>query len=442
MTHSVHIDLIQISPDRQRREFDPEALTDLSNSIMAHGLMHPIVCRDTPIGLILVAGERRLRAIRDIMAMGERLRCNGSVLPPMMCSYVTLGELSPLAAEEAELDENLKRKDLTWQEQSAAIARLHVLRSKQAELIGQAHAPIDTAKEVYPDGQPNWSQTLVRRDIILSEHLSNPEVAKAKSPEEAIKILKKAEARKKHQDLAERVGKNFNSSAHKLFHVDCLDWLKTCQPSTFDVILTDPPYGMDADEFGDGAGKMVNSEHHYKDTQETFANLMNEFCPLIFAAAKPQAHAYIFCDIDNFHRLKLYMQEAGWYVFRTPFICHKPRSGRVPLPEHGPRRQYELILYAIKGWKPVTGIYTDVISTILEENLTHGAQKPVELYIDLLRRSIMPGDTVLDAFAGTGTIFPAAHALKVRAVGLEISPEYYGIAVNRLNALDTEPEFL
>ena len=30
------------------------------------------------------------------------------------------------------------------------------------------------------------------------------------------------------------------------------------------MILTDPPYGMDADQFGDGGGKMTGIEHHYK----------------------------------------------------------------------------------------------------------------------------------------------------------------------------------
>ena len=183
---------------------------------------------------------------------------------------------------------------------------------------------------------------------------------------------------------------------------------------------------------------MVNSVHQYDDSPEAWTNLMNQFCPKAYRVAKPQAHAYIFCDFDRFHQLKTIMEQAGWYVFRTPLIFHKLGSGRVPLPDHGPRRQYELALYAIKGKKPVTGIFSDVISCRLEENLTHGANKPVELYMDLLKRSCRPGDQVLDCFAGSGTIFPAAHASKLYATGIELSPEYYGIAVNRLNSLDDE----
>jgi DNA modification methylase/ParB-like chromosome segregation protein Spo0J len=445
MINSLHYDLISVSPDRQRQEFDPEAITDLANSIATVGLLHPPVMRDGPTGPILVAGERRMRAMGQLWMLDQPVRHNGAVYPPYHVPYVTLGDLSPMDAEEAELDENLKRKDLSWQEQAAAIARLHSLRLRQAEALGQTHSIKATMEELPESGakglQISQSED-IRKAIILAKHLENPEVMKAKSIKEAFKTLKRQEDQKTNIALAEKVGKNFNSSIHSLIHTDCLEWLATCPDHTFDVICTDPPYGMEAQNFGDGAGLLQNAEHHYDDSKDSWITMVETLCPLLFRVTKPQAHAYIFCDLDRFHFLKLQMEKAGWYVFRTPLVNYKPRSGRIPLPEHGPKRQYELILYAIKGKKTVTAIYSDVISTVLEENLTHGAQKPIELYVDLLRRSIKPGDAVLDAFAGTGTIFPAAHQLKCRATGLEQSSEYFGIAVQRLNALDDQPEFL
>lgn len=448
MTNSIHIDKIIISDNRQRQEFEAESLVDLANSIAAIGLLHAPVMRKTDVGLVLVAGERRLRAMGDLWAMGDGIRHNGIDYPPYHAPYVTLGELDEIAAEEAELDENLKRRDLTWQERSAAIARLHALRIKQAEAIGVTHTIADTAKELRPEFEGKASNEFgdfhakVRTDVILADHLENPAVQKAKTAKDALKILKKQEDQRKNAELAERIGRNFNSSVHKLHHTDCIEWLKSCPDNTFDVICTDPPYGMGAESFGDGAGTMGNAEHHYDDTKSTWQTLMIDLCPLLYRVSKAQAHLYMFCDIDNFHELKSLLQKAGWYVFRTPLINYKPRSGRIPLPEHGPKRQWEMCIYAIKGRKPVTGVYSDVIPTVLEENLTHGAQKPVELYVDLLKRSVRPGDVVLDAFAGTGTIFPAAHQLKCKAVGLEQSAEYYGIAVQRLNALDEAPELL
>lgn len=162
---------------------------------------------------------------------------------------------------------------------------------------------------------------------------------------------------------------------------------------------------------------------------------MQEWAKLSFQIAKPQAHAYVFCDIDRFHRLKDLMEAAGWYVFRTPLIDYKLGSGRVPLPDRGPRRCWEMILYAIKGNKPVTHIYPDVIECRADENMTHGAQKPVALYQNLLMRSVRPGDKVLDTFSGSGTIFDACHAMQCEATGIEQEAEYYAMGLKRLNAL-------
>lgn len=428
---------LTITDNRQRREFDPEALTDLANSISSIGLLHPIVVRETSLGVVLVAGERRLRALETIWLLGGSVRHNGLDFAPYEVPVVTLGELSPLEAEEAELDENLKRRDLTWQERSDALARLHKLRIAQAQQAGEAHSIADTLREIETTDYGSD-----RKAILLADHLSNPEVAKAKNEKEAFKVLQRQEAQAKAIALAETVGAVYNSSVHKLHLTNCLDWMAQCPENEFDVILTDPPYGMNAQDFGDGAGRMVNSEHRYDDSPEAWRELMSKFCPLSYTVAKPQAHAYVFCDFDRFHELKSLMQKAGWYVFRTPLIVYKQGSGRVPLPQHGPRRQHEYILYAIKGDRPVTGIYSDVIPCRLEENLSHGANKPVELYVDLLKRSTTPGDRVLDAFAGSGTIFPAAHSCKLYATGLEMNPEYYGISVGRLNGLDDQPAML
>lgn len=434
---SVNISNLIIAENRQRREFDPEALTDLANSISSRGLLHAIVVRETPDGPVLVAGERRLRALETIWLLGSGCRYNGHDFAPYEIPCVTLGELSTLEAEEAELDENLKRRDLTWQERSDALARLHKLRLAQAEAVGETHSIGDTLREV-----ETTDYGTDRKAILLADHLSNPEVAKAKNEKEAFKIIQRQEATAKALALAETVGATYNSAVHKLHNTDCIAWLADCPDNQFDVILTDPPYGMNAQDFGDGGGKLVNSEHHYNDSPEAWRALMSKFCPEAYRVAKSQAHAYIFCDFDRFHELKGFMQSAGWYVFRTPLIVHKLGSGRVPLPQHGPRRQHEYILYAIKGERQVTGIYPDVIPCRLEENLSHGANKPVELYVDLLKRSTTPGDTVLDAFAGSGTIFPAAHSCKLYGTGLELNPEYYAISVNRLNALDDQPAML
>jgi DNA modification methylase len=427
---------IVVTADRQRKEFDPVALEELRQTIQAKGLMHAIVVRHEDGKLVLVAGERRMRAIENLWMLGGELHYNGELIPEGQVPYVTLGQLSPLEAEEAELEENLHRKDLTWQENAAAMAKLHSLRSRQAQAEGRIHTVADTAMETKGRSDGGY-QAAVRKDLVVANYLHIPEVAKAKTADEAFKILKKQEETRKNVALAASVGKTFNQNIHELHNTNCLSWMRAADEAQFDVILTDPPYGMGADSFGDAGGKLGGIEHHYKDDYDHWKSLMEEWCGLAYRVAKPQCHAYVFCDLDNFHELKKLMTQAGWWVTRTPFICTKPNSGRVPHPEHGPRRQWEMILYAIKGKKLTTGIYPDVITTFADANMSHGAQKPVALYADLLRRSVKPGDTVLDSFAGSGTIFPAAHQLKVKAVGLELNPEYYGLCLQRLQGLET-----
>lgn len=438
----VPISQVLIKPDRQRQEFDPSALQDLVTSIEERGLLHPPVLRDESGVWTLVAGERRMKAIAQIWELGGSFRCDNQEVPAGEMPFTNLGDLSDLEAEEAELDENLKRKDLTWQEHAAAVARLHRLRQGQqvekavklqTPLVAQTYA--DTALELLGKSEGAY-QDQIRKEIIVSKHLANPAIAKAKSADEAFKILKKQEESAKNVELARTVGASFNADLHTLLNVDCLDYMTTAadlpEAEKFDVILTDPPYGMGADNFGDAGGKLTGIEHRYDDSPEHFTKLMTAWSKLSYNVVKAQAHAYVFCDIDKFHELKALMQAAGWYVFRTPLINHKMNSGRVPLPDQGPRRQYEIILYAIKGKKQTTHIYPDVISTSADENFSHGAQKPVALYQNLLQRSVRPGDRVLDTFAGSGTIFEAANGFKCSATGTELNPEYFGMCLARI----------
>lgn len=445
---TIPLEAIIIPPDRQRQEFDPEGMSELMNDIAANGLLHAIVLRDDERGspCVLVAGERRLRAMKMLHEMEIPFKYAGTPVGVGQIPFTPLGALTALEAEEVELSENLKRRDLTWQELAAAHARLHALRQKQkAATIPPINDPgfvdskptqtiADTAKEVFGRSDGAFHET-VRREVIVAKHLDNPAVAKAKSLDEAFKVLKRADEAQRNAALGEAVGKTFTADIHELHKGNCLELMESMPSGIFDVILTDPPYGMGAESFGDGGGKMTGIQHTYDDSPETWHLLMKVWCADAFRLAKPQAHAYVFCDIDRFHDLKAHMTAAGWDVFRTPFIVHKINSGRVPRPDCGPRRQWEMILYAIKGSKPVNAILPDVISCEGDENLGHGAQKPVALYQDLLRRSVRPGDVVLDSFCGTGTIFPAAHSLKCKAVGIEQADSAYGIAVQRLQRI-------
>lgn len=426
---------VKIKPNRQRKEFDPTALEELKNSIELVGLQHAITVRDEEDIIYLVGGESRLKVITDMHELGVKFRYNNNLVPNGYIPTVTLGELNELEAEEAELDENIKRKDLTWQEKSAALARLKTLREKQAALEGKVHTVADLAMEVKGRSDGSY-QNNIRKELIVAKHLNNPVIAKAKSADEAFKLLKREQQREENIKLANEIGTTFNSSFHTVLNMDCLEYMEqTENVCKFDIILTDPPYGMNAQNFNDSAGRSTDINHKYDDSPESWLKLMKEWARLSYQVTKEKAHAYVFCDIDNFPKLKELMREAGWYVFRTPLIHYKKNSGRVPLPDRGPRRCYETILYAIKGEKQITQILPDVIESTGDDTTGHGAQKPLELYINLLQRSARAGDEVLDCFAGSGVILPAAHKFTCKATAIELLPEYYGLCLNRLKEI-------
>jgi DNA modification methylase len=432
-----------VPTNRQRTEVSDDYIGELMGALFSEdgaGIINPITVRD---GNTLVAGECRSKAIRLGYTLGKRLRHAGEVLPEGHIPVIDFGDLTPLQRMEVEYAENARRKDLDWKDNIRAIAMLDALRKAQKAEVGQTHTFKETAKELFKVDTGIHADNVSKAVTIAAKLAGNKELAGAKSFNEAKKILAKQETTAHNARLAETVGRTVTSDRMQVHHADCLVWMKEQPGEQFDVILTDPPYGMDADGFGDGAGRMAGTTHQYADGKDATQLLLSAAIPEFYRLAKPESHLYLWCDIDLFHWLRAECAKAGWEVHRTPLINVKPEGGRVAWAgsetqaPYGPRRCYEICLYAVKGKRPVTKIYPDVFeSRLVEGNFGHGAQKPVEAYVNLLQRSVRPGDKVFDAFAGTGTIFPAAAAVGCYAVGVEQEAAAYGICVNRIKELE------
>lgn len=70
-----------------------------------------------------------------------------------------------------------------------------------------------------------------------------------------------------------------------------------------------------------------------------------------------------------------------------------------------------------------------------KEKYLHPTIKPLEVVKNHLINSTKEKDIVLDCFCGSGTTCVAAKETGRRFIGMEIDPEYYKIAVNRLNGI-------
>ncbi len=65
MIKEISVEDIKANPYQPRKIFDEQKIQELSNSILTHGLLQPIVViKDKEYGYIVVAGERRLRATK------------------------------------------------------------------------------------------------------------------------------------------------------------------------------------------------------------------------------------------------------------------------------------------------------------------------------------------------------------------------------------------
>jgi len=436
MTALHRLESITVAPNRQRKAFDITALNELAESIAATGLLQAPVIRIANGKVTLVAGERRLRAMSDLHELGRYFSYNGEIVPAGMIPCTSLGELSFLQAWEAELEENIRRADLTWVEKAAATAELMELRRAQAAEVGAAPPTTgDLTRELRADDAYPQAHETTRKELIVSRYLDDPEVKAAPTLKEAVKILKKREERQQQAELAATVGLTFSSKFHNLVHGDAESWAAEQAAGQFDIVLTDPPYGMGADEFGDSGVGSSAAAHFYDDSYEAWQKMLSWFAPQSFRLAKPSAHLYAFCDFDRFAEFRQAMQTAGWRVHRTPLIWHNPDGFRAPWPKQGCQRKYELILYAVKGDLEVTALKGDVLEYRKDSALGHPAQKPVPLLIDLLRRSARAGHRVIDFFAGSGSTVEAAHELKLSCTGVEQDASAYGIAVKRLAEL-------
>lgn len=415
---SIHFSDVIVPENRQRKEFSEPSLAELADGFRKpHGQLQPIVLRND--GKTLVCGERRLRAIQKLP--DTPITHAGVELPAGHLAYITLGELSEEQLYEAELEENVQREDLTWQERAKAMADLHNLRVARIP----EHTIADTAKEIFGEAVSGHKKNKVSSAIQLAEFLDDPLVAAAPDEKTARKAIK--EVLKSQQYEAASANFDETKAVHQLYQSSCYDTNVKAFANTFDTIITDPPYGIDIHKKDTFDG----DKHEYDDSDNAFKEVIEKLPALSFATAKKDAHIYVFCDIKRFVELFVAFELAGWTVWPRPIIWDKGNTGSYGNIEYGFRACYDAILFARKGDKKLNAGYRDVISINQTTDHRHPAGKPVDLYKELIKRSCFPGDVIADFYCGGGPIFPAAAEMQCIAHGWEINQTYHNMANTR-----------
>jgi ParB-like chromosome segregation protein Spo0J len=405
--------------DRQRKKLNSVALGALKTSIKEFGLLHPL----TVTGSELVAGGRRLRAIAELFDEGTAINFGGKAVPLGAVPTIDIADLSLLQRKELEYTENKAREPLSWQEEVEAIAGLNELRGGQKADLGLKQTFSETASELLGRLARGGEIQKVSNAVKIAQHLADPMVAKAKNMKEALKQIG-AKARVEHAKTLATLGVHTITGTR--IHGDAFIEMAKLPDGVFTCIVTDPPYGI-------GIGGTVNAhalEHKYDDTPEYAMKCYELLAQQGFRVCAAHAHLYAFCDIRNFPVVSIMFQIAGWKVWDRPIIWKKHSASLMDY-ERGPRHVYEAILFASKGDMKVLKVADDVIDVAADQEKLHAAQKPVDLYENLLSRSCLEGEAVLDPFAGSGTLLRASERLHLAATTIEISEDYYAIQPQR-----------
>lgn len=107
--HEISINLIDVNKDQPRKSFDDASIAELAASIKANGLLQPIVVTKDGERYVIVAGERRYRAFRQLEM--DKI--------PAIIKNLTKKQSMELA-----LIENIQRRDLNSVEEAMAIESL------------------------------------------------------------------------------------------------------------------------------------------------------------------------------------------------------------------------------------------------------------------------------------------------------------------------------
>lgn len=398
--------------ERQRSDVPLEHIESLAKEIVETELLHAVVVGPENK---LVGGFCRTRAGALLAERGQRFRYNGEEVPlghiPIIRTYST--DESTLFR--LELMENLRRKSLSPMDEAKAITHLHNL---QVRVHGDSWTREQTGKladEIRGKERASNAPTIeVSDSLLLSGFADDPDVAGARTRSEAIRIANKKIEVAMRAKLGDLVAPT-TSEHMRIIHGDLRLTLGDMPNESFEGIVTDPPYGIDAQDFGE----QTSAEGHtYSDDKESAMALAVQILRHGIRLCRPGGHLYLFCDIRAFEYLRDMAAEAGWSPFSTPLIWHKPGLGHAPQPGYFGRR-YECILFGRKGDRKLSSSHSDVFTCPAVKNKIYAAQKPVELLEEILKLSFYPGDHILDPCVGSGSLFAAAHACKMKVTGIE-----------------------
>ena len=197
---------------------------------------------------------------------------------------------------------------------------------------------------------------------------------------------------------------NLEDLIGKITCADCLDILKQLPDKCVDLVLTDPPYGIDIAEWDKETPKQIIFDEIFRVSKKA----------IIFGG--------------NYFNLP---HSEGWLCWdKTYRFDRKLDIGEYELAWTNCETRHKFLRYTYCG--NFYGYKNNVQAHYDKLPIIHPTQKPLELFEIILQDYSKENDLVLDCFSGSGTTAVACHNLKRRFICIEKDPEYWKASCERL----------
>ena len=204
-----------------------------------------------------------------------------------------------------------------------------------------------------------------------------------------------------------------------IYHADCREVLPTLDAGSVDLVLTDPPYGING---GQGRVNRLRGKGNYT---PLFTDDNDYLCRVVVPVIT-NLISNIRCVVltPGSKHFALYPQPDSFGSFFQP--------ASVGLQVFGNADAQPIFYYGKNASGKNMGVPCSYQLTESPEENGHPCVKPIRAWRRLLSNISQEGQTVLDPFMGSGTTLRAAKDLGRRAIGIELEERYCEIAARRL----------
>lgn len=390
------IPITQIWVDRATRQRrDLADIPALADSIRRLGLIHPpVVTRDNE----LKSGERRWEACKSL----------GWTSIPVQFT----DELDPAQLKLLELEENIKRLDISWQENCDAVNSYHELRlsldpawtaGQTAEAIGES--PTNVSRKLMVVREMKNGNALIHKADKLSTAVNVAQRTVERRKAAAIQAIEKRPERE-----VPLVNADFTTMA----------WDGEVK---FNFIHCDFPYGINQQDH-DKQGSTPMAQ--YEDSFDAYSYLCDSLGSLPCAES---AHLLFWFSMEHYSWTYDRLTRMGWTVNKFPLIWSRGSSGILPDPARGPRRVYETAFMASRGDRKIVSTVANHIAYFPTEDRIHSSEKPRPVLEHFFRMFVDEYTVMIDPTCGSANAVRTAQKMGAKYVlGIEKEKEFYEAA--------------